>query len=63
MAGSIGKAAFLLQDAWSWTNFGTNYYPWYPSTRCFVPERGSIPATIMPQIALMVSKIADLSTE
>jgi tetratricopeptide (TPR) repeat protein len=63
MAGSIGKATLLLQDSWAWTNIGTDYYPWFPNTRCFVPESGSSPAEVMPYIAAIVSNIADSSTQ
>jgi tetratricopeptide (TPR) repeat protein len=61
MAGSIGKATFLLQDSWGWSNIGTDYYPWFPNTRCFVPESGNSPAEVMPDIAAIVSSIADAS--
>jgi tetratricopeptide (TPR) repeat protein len=63
MAGSIGKATFLLQDSWGWPNIGTDYYPWFPNTRCFVPESGNSPAEVIPSIAAIVANIANLSSK
>lgn len=39
MAGAAGTPCFMLTGASSWTRLGTDYYPWYPSVRCFVTER------------------------
>lgn len=58
MAGSLGKATLLIQPDWGWPNLGTDFYPWYPNTRCFVPSRGQLPASVMPQLAAFVAPIS-----
>lgn len=39
LAGAVGAPIFMLTGASSWTRLGTDYYPWYPSVRCFVTEQ------------------------
>jgi tetratricopeptide (TPR) repeat protein len=57
MAGSLGKATLLVQDAWGWPNLGTDYYPWYANTRCFAASIGHSPAEVIPEVAAFVSQI------
>lgn len=58
MAGSLGKATLLIQPDWDWPNLGTAHYPWFPNTHCFVPERGQLPAAVIPQIAAFIAPIS-----
>ena len=58
MAGSLAKPTLMMLGEWGIGNFGTNYYPWNPNTRCFVPTNGQILATVIPSVAAVV---ADLS--
>ena len=58
MAGSLGKATLLIQSEWNWTNLGTSLYPWFPNTRCFVPEWDHSPAEVLPQLAEFVAKLS-----
>ncbi len=39
LAGAVGTPSFMLTGAASWTRLGTDYYPWYPSVRCFVTRQ------------------------
>lgn len=39
LAGAVGTPSFMLTGAASWTRLGTDYYPWYPSVRCFVTQQ------------------------
>ncbi|MBO9545091.1 tetratricopeptide repeat protein [Caulobacter sp.] len=39
LAGAVGTTSFMLTGAASWTRLGTDYYPWYPSVRCFVTQQ------------------------
>ena len=39
LAGAVGTRAFMLTGAAAWTRLGTDYYPWYPSVRCFVTQQ------------------------
>ena len=58
MAGSLGKATLLIQSDFQWTNLGTDHYPWFPNTRCFVPERGHLPAEVIPKLAAFVAQLS-----
>ncbi len=58
MAGSLGKATLLIQSDFAWTNLGTDHYPWFPNTRCFVPERDHLPAEVLPQLAAFVAQLS-----
>ena len=58
MAGSLGKATLLIQGDFDWTNLGTDLYPWFPNTRCFVPERDHRPAEVLPQLAAFVAQLS-----
>lgn len=58
MAGSLGKATLLIQGDFDWTNLGTDHYPWFPNTRCFVPERGHLPAEVIPKLAAFVQQLS-----
>lgn len=58
MAGSLGKATLLIQPDWDWPNLGTDNYPWFPNTRCFVPSSGQIPAKVLPDIAAFLGPIS-----
>jgi hypothetical protein len=58
MAGSLGKATLLIQPGWDWPNFGTDHYPSFPNTRCFVPSPGQIPAEVLPEIAAFLGPIS-----
>lgn len=39
LAGAVGTPCFMLTGSASWTRLGTDYYPWYPSVRCFVTQQ------------------------
>ncbi|MET3667124.1 tetratricopeptide repeat protein [Caulobacter sp. 1776] len=39
LAGAVGTPCFMLTGASAWTRLGTDYYPWYPSVRCFVTQQ------------------------
>lgn len=39
LAAAVGTPCFMLTGASSWTRLGTDYYPWYPSVRCFVTQQ------------------------
>ncbi len=58
MAGSLGIATLLIQGDFDWTNLGTDHYPWFPNTRCFVPERGHLPAEVIPKLAAFVAQLS-----
>ena len=58
MAGSLGKATLLVQPDWGWPNLGAEFNPWYPNTRCFVPARGQLPASVMPELVAFVTQIS-----
>jgi len=51
LAGACGAPIWLLTGAASWTRLGTDAYPWYPSTRCFVTERYGDWEPIMDTVA------------
>jgi tetratricopeptide (TPR) repeat protein len=59
MAGALGKACLLLQSSWDWTNLGTDSYPWFPNTSCFVCQKGNTPATLIPNIANIISQLSN----
>ncbi len=56
MAGSLGKATLLVQPDFDWTNLGSDMYPWFANTHCFVPARGKLPAEVLPDIAAFLSQ-------
>jgi len=58
MAGCLGKPTLMMLGEWGYGNFGTDYYPWYPNTRCFVPSQGQILAEMIPQVASVVKDIS-----
>jgi Tfp pilus assembly protein PilF len=59
MAGALDKACLLLQSSWNWTNLGTDSYPWFSNTSCFVCEKGKSPATLIPNIANIISQLSN----
>jgi tetratricopeptide (TPR) repeat protein len=59
MAGALGKACLLMQSRWSWTNLGTDSYPWFPNTTSIVCDKGQIPAALIPKIAQIISQLSD----
>jgi tetratricopeptide (TPR) repeat protein len=59
MTGALGKACLLLQSSWDWTNLGTDAYPWFPNTSCFTCEKGDSPATLIPNIANIISQLSN----
>ena len=59
MTGALGKACLLLQSSWNWTNLGTDSYPWFSNTSCFVCEKGKSPATLIPNIANIISQLSN----
>ena len=61
IAGSLGKPTLLMQGFWDWTNLGTDFFPWYASTRCFVPSMGQSPAAILPEVAALVDQMSALN--
>ena len=58
MAGSLGKATLLIQSDFAWSNLGSDHCPWFPNTRCFVPERDHRPAEVLPQLAAFVARLS-----
>jgi len=54
MAGSLGKPTLMMLGEWCVGNFGTDYYPWNPNTRCFVSSQDKILATVIPEVAEVV---------
>lgn len=58
LAGSLGKTTLLMQGIWDWPNLGTDFFPWYASTRCFVSSLGQSPAALIPQVAAFVDQIS-----
>jgi tetratricopeptide (TPR) repeat protein len=59
MAGALGKACLLLQSSLDWTNLGTDSYPWFPNTTCFVCAKDQSPATLIPNIANIISQLSN----
>ncbi|OYW99861.1 MAG: flagellar protein FlbA, partial [Caulobacter vibrioides] len=51
LAGAVGTPIFMLTGASSWTRLGTDYYPWYPSVRCFVTEQYGVWEPTMGRVA------------
>ena len=58
MAGSLAKPTLMMLGEWGYGNFGTDHYPWYPNTHCFVPSHDQILATVIPQVAAVVRKLS-----
>ena len=59
MAGSLGRPTLLLQGEWGFDNLGTDYYPWYPNSYCFVPDHGQIISSVLPRIAAVVAELSN----
>ena len=57
MTGALGKSCLLLQSGLNWTNLGTDSYPWFPNTSCFTCDKGQSPATLIPNIANIISQL------
>ena len=39
LAGACGAAIWMITGAAAWTRLGTDRYPWYPQTRCFIASQ------------------------
>jgi hypothetical protein len=61
LAGSLGKTTLLMQGVWDWPNLGTDYFPWYASTRCFTPFIGQSPVATLPQVVALVDQMSALN--
>lgn len=58
LAGAVGTPIFMLTGASSWTRLGTEYYPWYPSVRCFVTEQYGVWEPTMGRVATALRDFA-----
>lgn len=58
LAGAVGTPIFMLTGASSWTRLGTDYYPWYPSVRCFVTEQYGVWEPTMGRVAVALRDFA-----
>jgi Flp pilus assembly protein TadD len=57
IAGSLGVKTILLQGYRDWPNCGTNHWPWYPNTECFIASNGASVATFLPQVTAIVANL------
>lgn len=59
LAGACGAPIWMLTGASAWTRLGTETYPWYPSTRCFITQSYDV---WEPTIEAVASALAEFAT-
>lgn len=57
LAGGCGAKIWMLTGAAAWTRLGTEGYPWYPNTRCFVTERYGAWEPTMDAVAVALREL------
>jgi tetratricopeptide (TPR) repeat protein len=58
LAAAAGAPNWLVSTPAAWTLLGTDYYPWYPQTRVFLPERLGAWEPVMQDIAEALAQLA-----
>ncbi|MDI7774248.1 tetratricopeptide repeat protein [Asticcacaulis sp. EMRT-3] len=61
IAGAAGASILLILPRGSWTALGTDYFPWYPKTRCVFTDSLVDWAPVMTQVrdALIATHLSD----
>jgi hypothetical protein len=57
MAASIGKPILLILGAKGFDNFGTNYFPFFPTAECFIPYENESISDCIPRVAARLAEI------
>ena len=57
LAASLGKKV-LLMGVKSWTNLGTNYYPFFPTIECYFPSKENMVSECISNIQIRLKQIS-----
>jgi tetratricopeptide (TPR) repeat protein len=56
MAGSLGVNTLLLGYK-GWVNQGTEFYPWFPNTKCIFPDRTKSVSTTLAEVEILLNSL------
>ena len=63
LAGAVGTPTWFLVACRVWPQLGTDYYPWYASSRAFSPEKFADWPEVMPRVAEALKAFAATSPQ